>query len=64
VEGDKTKDPVIFSKDLNERGKKLQMTVSVLTSLTSTVGHPGRLVFFEKDLLLIPALSLGPKADQ
>jgi hypoxia up-regulated 1 len=28
LESDKTSDPVIFTKDLNERGKKLQMTVS------------------------------------
>lgn len=29
LEDDKTKDPVIFTKDLNEKGKTLQMTVSI-----------------------------------
>lgn len=28
LEDDKTKDPVIFTKDLNDKGKALQMTVS------------------------------------
>lgn len=28
MEDDKTKDPVIFTKDLNDKGKALQMTVS------------------------------------
>ncbi|KAL7419623.1 lumenal Hsp70 protein [Cryptotrichosporon argae] len=32
LEGDKTADPVIMSKDLDERGKKLQMTVLRLTN--------------------------------
>lgn len=30
LESDKTKDPVILTKDLNERGKRLQSTVNAL----------------------------------
>ncbi|ORY24982.1 heat shock protein 70 family [Naematelia encephala] len=33
LDGDKTKDPVILSKDLDEKGKKLQMTVSLCSCL-------------------------------
>ena len=41
IEADKTKDPEILTEDLNSRGKKLQMTVSLAIPETVLIRVPG-----------------------